>query len=1149
MILVSDPAGFFMRSDVRFYATVPIISPRGFTIGAYSIMDTEARTSGLEELSLLFMKNMAATIMEHLVMGSIARKSRLSERMIVGLGSFVEGKSTLRDSWREANRQHAASAHSGESIEGQLNIQQQDTQESARRNDEKTFVLRESVKGDAHTSRRPFDSSIHLADRSQVPRIESTDISNRIVTADKELQETPYLENVKLVFSRAANLIRESIGVEGVMFLDVDSDRFGGLVDNVSSRVSAPGAQGSSGDESTESESSSKGTCGEPDSTSLCACLGFSSSRGSSINDDSLGGRERLIQEPLFKALLRRYPRGKIFSYNAERLLSDYSDGTAQNSINSDYGGTSEDSCHNERRHSPCQKRSKPTLQQDGNYLIKSFPDARNILILPIWDSDKRRCTAGTLVWTNDPQRILTHENELVYISAFTNSITAQIRRLDVEIADKAKTNLISSITHELRTPLHGILGTADILGDTAMNVMQYGMIHTIESCGRTLLDTINSLLDLNFIDKYHKKPSRLGGNFGDRGAEQAEMPFSSTQGGRVQSKDRGEATSSSHVKLDEVLEEVIESVFAGYSFYDGPSAPPPALADSSTRSAGPASASDQGGPSASQVTIIFDIQPETKWDFITHAGAWRRIMMNVFGNALKYTSSGYIYIGLNSIRSSASKSHTGSNVEAPGKQGDEYDVTLTVKDTGKGIGHEFLQNDIFTPFMQEDTNASGSGLGLSIVHQAVESLRGSIEIKSQVKIGTELLVRVPLIRFPARTDVPSDSVLDTLQSHTKGKTIGILGFGSYQRSQRDSALYSALERLCCEWFSLKVTSVSALSEPVGFDFYIAVQTELDFEDVKGRNLFGCNQFDNGKGCSSPVVVICQSPVEAHSLFVAAKSRSAASNFEFISQPCGPRKLARALDLSMKRQLDRRSDRSSPEKSTRWVEIPESSRLSLDVDIIDSPEERMKISKQSTTDATPTSETPLNSQTSTEETRRLEPRDTSQPRSSSNEGQDNINPPGPSVLLVDDNEINLQLLCAYSKKENIEYLTARNGAEAVATYEAHPDQIRVIILGMSKRSAPSSPLLLMLVTSDISMPVMNGFEAARQIRRLEKKHRAVLSESARQAWPPTIIAALTALHSSDAQKEAFGSGIDTFLIKPIKRPELLPILQRVKESL
>jgi CheY-like chemotaxis protein len=90
-------------------------------------------------------------------------------------------------------------------------------------------------------------------------------------------------------------------------------------------------------------------------------------------------------------------------------------------------------------------------------------------------------------------------------------------------------------------------------------------------------------------------------------------------------------------------------------------------------------------------------------------------------------------------------------------------------------------------------------------------------------------------------------------------------------------------------------------------------------------------------------------------------------------------------------------------------------------------------------------------------------------------------------------------------------------------------------------------LLQLLMAPDISMPVMDGFEAARQIRHLEKEYRAGLGELARQALPPTIVAALTGLDSLDAQKEAFASGIDTFLIKPVQRLDLYAILQQMEQ--
>ncbi|KAJ5264585.1 hypothetical protein N7505_007378 [Penicillium chrysogenum] len=403
------------------------------------------------------------------------------------------------------------------------------------------------------------------------------------------------------------------------------------------------------------------------------------------------------------------------------------------------------------------------------------------------------------------------------------------------------------------------------------------------------------------------------------------------------------------------------------------------------------------------------------------------------------------------------------------GEQNQEFDVTLTVKETGKGIGSEHSQNDLFTPFMQEDPLASGSGLGLSIVRQAVNFLGGSIEINSTRGVGTELTIRTPLTRF-------------------LGKTIGLVGFGLSLRSHRDTALYSSLERLCRDWFNLKVISVSLLKdEPVPFDFYLAVQTELDSEDVEGRNIFALNNhLDGGNGSSPPVVVICQSPAEAHSMFVAAKNRDETPVFEFLSQPCGPRKLARALSLCMKRQLNQQSGRPSPEEPTRWVEMPESSHLPLNLEVSDPPPERMKISKRPATDAVRSPEYRSPRSLSSENSREVGSQIIARPTSALEEGQGNSKLPSSFVLLG-----------------NYEYMTAQNGAEAVATYKVHPSKFRLVIL-------------------DISMPVMDGFEAARQIRRLEKEYRAGLGESARQALPPTIVAALTGLDSHDTQKEAFG---------------------------
>lgn len=114
-------------------------------------------------------------------------------------------------------------------------------------------------------------------------------------------------------------------------------------------------------------------------------------------------------------------------------------------------------------------------------------------------------------------------------------------------------------------------------------------------------------------------------------------------------------------------------------------------------------------------------------------------------------------------------------------------------------------------------------------------------------------------------------------------------------------------------------------------------------------------------------------------------------------------------------------------------------------------------------------------------------------------------------LLVDDNPINLKILSSFMKKLKFKYTTAADGQEAVDTFTRGRYQC---------------------VFMDISMPVMDGFEATRCIRRFEREAHLA----------PAAIFALSGLASADAQQEAFASGIDLFLSKPVRLKELSSIL-------
>lgn len=130
------------------------------------------------------------------------------------------------------------------------------------------------------------------------------------------------------------------------------------------------------------------------------------------------------------------------------------------------------------------------------------------------------------------------------------------------------------------------------------------------------------------------------------------------------------------------------------------------------------------------EVAVILDIAPQN-YLFTTQPGAVRRVIMNLLGNSLKYTSHGYVRLQLEATDIEP-LAQSGSSELVP-----RCLVVLTVTDTGKGISSEFLRSKLFTPFAQENSLSSGTGLGLSIVRSIVALLEGEISIKSELGRGT----------------------------------------------------------------------------------------------------------------------------------------------------------------------------------------------------------------------------------------------------------------------------------------------------------------------------------------------------------------------------------------------------------------------------
>ena len=137
------------------------------------------------------------------------------------------------------------------------------------------------------------------------------------------------------------------------------------------------------------------------------------------------------------------------------------------------------------------------------------------------------------------------------------------------------------------------------------------------------------------------------------------------------------------------------------------------------------------------------------------------------------------------------------------------------------------------------------------------------------------------------------------------------------------------------------------------------------------------------------------------------------------------------------------------------------------------------------------------------------------------EAEDTILPAGSDfrgkrILLVEDNELNSEITVEILNEYGFMVDTAENGAEAVEKV---------------KRSKPGGYDLVLM---DVQMPVMNGYEATRQIRALNDPALAGIT-----------ILAMTANAFDDDRKKALECGMDGFLTKPIVIEELIGTLQKI----
>jgi len=895
--------------------------------------------------------------------------------------------------------------------------------------------------------------------------------------------------------------------------------------------------------------------------------------------------------------LTKRYPRGKLFTFDSEdHIVSSSEEDEATKKSSFGDGHTRSSKSHKASKH-----------------LRSHFSMARQVIFLPLWDPTTSR-TFTCFIYNCSDYRDFSRNSELLYCITFTNCVMAEIARLAALKANQQKSDFIGSISHELRSPLHGILASCEFLEDTECSMFQRSLIDTADSCARTLLDTINMVLDYSNINTFEKESSRA----------RKSRRSTRTKGSPPETL-QSNLSVYQYVDVAAMTEEVVDGVATGHAFTNRPHTPEHDSPLGRHNMSHPQQ-SQQDYPSCDNgMDLIIDI-PTRDWTYWSQPGALRRIVMNIVSNSLKYTKHGFIHVKL--------EAHQVGNER--GSQAHDL-ITLTVTDSGQGMSAVYMADRLYTPFAQESSLTPGTGLGLSLVKSIVNMLDGRIDIDSAVGVGTKVTVELPLPRgtFASNANkslstsvasvverVKEDS-LEVVRSLTAKRNVAMYSSHKHEatksQTKAKTLMRESLEVYLREWCGF---TVYPWAQDTHFDVVISERSDLsDLIQVAPR-IFKSE-------VPTVVLVLCDT-AKARDL---EHAHIDSNKLEQLRYPIGPYKFARALrtcfehlersdglhrgfeDMILgdhtqakpmtpaeaiasalsKISVSANGEAMKPvmvdthsstfqggiigQMVTNNVEqlhadeaampttivsesFPPDELKSPDSDggvqlpekVLNRPKTPNSAPKNQNT-STPQQHNPVHTASILGSTSTIEK--TTSP-SISPTLQLTCPPRLPRMLLVDDNAINLRLLQVFMKKRKYTCVTtALDGQQAVSAYRT--------ALYAAKPAPPD------IILMDINMPILDGFEATRQIRGLERDWNARVrarrktgeqqqqhdddyarkklgapldgdlnDEPRRQV--KALIIALTGLASVRDQKEAFACGADVYMMKPASFAKLSGIM-------
>lgn len=325
--------------------------------------------------------------------------------------------------------------------------------------------------------------------------------------------------------------------------------------------------------------------------------------------------------------------------------------------------------------------------QSDLTSIVAKLPEAAfevpaegeintfNRITVPTFDAQGKwvDLAVAPVLWDGEPAA-------QIIIADVTHNVLAEQKLQEAkekaEDAADAKTHFLATMSHEIRSPMNGIISMSQLLQESKLDGEQQNMTGIINQSARALLSIINDILD-----------------------------FSKIESGKL-------AIETTPFSLKALLKGVVDLMA-------------PKI---------------QG----KGIEFVLDVSPEIPDALEGDPNRLRQILLNLVGNAEKFTSSGHIK--LRAVLTNAGCSR-------------RINVQFDICDTGIGIDQTILPK-LFTPFEQAETSTArrfgGSGLGLSICKRLAELMEGSIWAHSELGTGSVFSFELPL--KAAREQAPRKS-------------------------------------------------------------------------------------------------------------------------------------------------------------------------------------------------------------------------------------------------------------------------------------------------------------------------------------------------------------------------------------------------------